>query len=57
VSADWGEVVEVDVAGYRYYPGRGPLLARLAAEGLRIVEEGFRPEDGWGYRRYLLRDA
>jgi hypothetical protein len=24
---------------------------------LEIVEEGFKQEDGWGYRHFLLRDG
>jgi SAM-dependent methyltransferase len=52
-----GEVVEGDVAGYHYYPGRERVLDWLAAEGLEVVEEGFKQEDGWGYRHFLLRDG
>jgi 2-polyprenyl-3-methyl-5-hydroxy-6-metoxy-1,4-benzoquinol methylase len=52
-----GEVVDGDVAGYHYYPGRDQVLRWLAAEGLDVVEEGFKQEDGWGYRHFLLRDA
>ena len=55
VPAVWGEVAEGDVAGYHYYPGRDQVLAWFAAEGLRVVEEGFQKEDGWGYRHFLLR--
>jgi ubiquinone/menaquinone biosynthesis C-methylase UbiE len=51
-----GEVVEGDVAGYHYYPGRDQVLAWLAAEQLELVEEGFKQEVGWGYRHLLLRD-
>ncbi len=50
-----GEVVEGDVAGYHYYPGRGRVLRWLAAEGLEVVAEAFDQEDGWGYRHFLLR--
>jgi ubiquinone/menaquinone biosynthesis C-methylase UbiE len=50
-----GEVVEGDVAGYHYYPGRERVLQWLAAEGLEIVDEAYEPEDGWGYRHFLLR--
>lgn len=52
-----GEVVEGDVAGYHYYPGRDQVLDWLAAEGLEVVEEGVKQENGWGYRHFLLRDA
>jgi cyclopropane fatty-acyl-phospholipid synthase-like methyltransferase len=50
-----GEMVDGDVAGYHYYPGRERVLEWFAAEGLAIVEEGFTPEAGWGYRHFLLR--
>ena len=50
-----GEVVEGDVAGYHYYPGRERAVGWLAAEGLAVVDEGYKQEDGWGYRHFLLR--
>ncbi len=50
-----GEIVEGDVAGYHYYPGRGRVVEWLADEGLTILEEGFTWEDSWGYRHFLLR--
>lgn len=50
-----GEVVEGDVAGYHYYPGRQTVLSWFAAEGLAVIDEGFTPYDGWGYRHFLLR--
>jgi len=50
-----GEVIEGDVAGYHYYPGRDRVLGWLAAEGLAVVDEAFKQEDGWGYRHFLLR--
>jgi SAM-dependent methyltransferase len=50
-----GEVIDGDVASYHYYPGRERVIGWLAAEGLEIVEEGFKQEDGWGYRHFLLR--
>ena len=50
-----GEIVEGDTAGYHYYPGRDAAMAWLAAAGLAIVDEGFKQEDGWGYRHFLLR--
>ena len=50
-----GEVVEGDVAGYHYDPGRDQVLRWFAAEGLHIVEEGFKQEDaGWAYHHFLL---
>jgi SAM-dependent methyltransferase len=56
VPAVRGEVVEGDVAGYHYYPGREQVMRWLAAEGLEVVVEDFDQEDGWGYRHLLLRD-
>jgi SAM-dependent methyltransferase len=50
-----GEVTDGDVASYHYYPGRDRVIGWLTAEGLEIVEEGFKQEDGWGYRHLLLR--
>jgi SAM-dependent methyltransferase len=50
-----GEVIDGDVASYHYYPGRERVIGWLVAEGLEIVEEGFKQEDGWGYRHFLLR--
>jgi ubiquinone/menaquinone biosynthesis C-methylase UbiE len=50
-----GEVIEGDVAGYHYYPGRDQVMAWLAAEGLDVVDEAYEQEAGWGYRHLLLR--
>jgi len=50
-----GETVEGDVAGYHYYPGREQVIQWLAGEGLTVIDEGFKWEDGWGYRHFLLR--
>jgi cyclopropane fatty-acyl-phospholipid synthase-like methyltransferase len=50
-----GEVVDGDVGGYHYYPGREQVTAWLTAAGLHILEEGFQQEDGWGYRHFLLQ--
>jgi ubiquinone/menaquinone biosynthesis C-methylase UbiE len=50
-----GEIVEGDVAGYHYYPGREQAVEWFGREGLAIVDEGFRRDDGWGYRHFLLR--
>jgi hypothetical protein len=45
--------------GYHYYPGRERVLDWLAAEGLEVLEEteATPPEEDWGYRHFLLRDA
>lgn len=51
-----GEVVEGDVAGYHFYPGRERVLDWFAAEGLDVVvEEYVHARDAWGYRHFLLR--
>jgi hypothetical protein len=50
-----GETVEGDVAGYHYYPGREQVVHWFGGEGLTIIDEGFKWEDGWGYRHFLLR--
>jgi SAM-dependent methyltransferase len=50
-----GEVIEGNVAGYHYYPGREQVRRWLADEGLVVVDEGFNQEDGWGYRHLLVR--
>ena len=52
-----GEVIEGDVAGYHYYPGRERVLGWFKTAGLEVVEEGYKQEEGWGYRHFLLRDA
>lgn len=52
-----GEIVEGDVAGYHYYPGREQVVRWLGDEGLAVIDEGFKWEDGWGYRHFLLRAA
>jgi SAM-dependent methyltransferase len=50
-----GELVDGNVAGYHYYPGRERVLSWLAAEGLRVAEEAYQPEAGWGYWHLLVR--
>ena len=50
-----GEVVEGDVAGYHFYPGRQRVIEWIDAAGLEVVDEGFKQEDGWGYRHFLLQ--
>jgi ubiquinone/menaquinone biosynthesis C-methylase UbiE len=52
-----GEVIDGDVAGYHYYPGRDRVTGWLNAAGLQIIDEGFNQEDGWGYRHFLLQNA
>jgi len=51
-----GEIVDgEEVAGYHYYPGRQQAVEWFGQEGLVIADEGFRRENGWGYRHFLLR--
>jgi hypothetical protein len=51
-----GEIVEGDVAGYHYYPGRERVLGWIAAQGLEVVVEEYEHvRDAWGYRHFLLR--
>jgi SAM-dependent methyltransferase len=50
-----GEVIDGDVAGYHYYPGRDRVTGWFHAARLQIIDEGFSQEDGWGYRHLLLK--
>jgi hypothetical protein len=50
-----GEIVEGNVAGYHYYPGRRRVMDWLEAEGLTVVEEDYEQHEGWGYRHLLMR--
>jgi SAM-dependent methyltransferase len=50
-----GEVIEGDVAGYHFYPGRGQVAAWLKAAGLEIVEQEAEALGDWGYWHILLR--
>lgn len=50
-----GEVIEGDVAGYHYYPGREQVRAWLDAERLEIIDQATEPQDGWAYWHLLLR--
>ena len=50
-----GEVIEGDVAGYHYYPGRRRVRDWLSAEGLTLVDEATDQEDDWAYWHLLLR--
>ena len=57
IPAVRGELVEGDVAGYHYYPGRDRVLNWFGAAGLHVVDEAFKQESGWGYRHFLLRTS
>ena len=50
-----GEVIDGDVGGYHYYPGRDRATAWFDGAGLQVIDEGFKQEDGWGYRHFLLK--
>jgi SAM-dependent methyltransferase len=52
-----GEVIDGNVGGYHYYPGRDQAAAWFQAAGLRILDEGYQQEDSWGYRHFLLQAA
>ena len=53
-----GEIVEGDVAGYHYYPGRERVIEWFSAEGRRVLEETYKREDpSWGYHHFLLCNA
>jgi len=55
LPAVWGELAEPDAPGYHYCPGRDQAVDWFGHQGLAIVGEGFRRENGWGYRHFLLR--
>jgi len=50
-----GEVVEGDVAGYHYYPGRKRVLRWIADGRLEVIDEDYSATEDWGYRHFLLR--
>ncbi len=50
-----GEIIEGDVAGYHYYPGRDRVMAWFEAAGLDVIDEDYSAEESWGYRHFLLR--
>jgi len=50
-----GEVIEGDVAGYHYYPGRAQAITWLDEAGFAVIDEDYDQQDGWGYRHLLLR--
>jgi ubiquinone/menaquinone biosynthesis C-methylase UbiE len=55
LPAVWGELAEPDTPGYHYCPGRDQAVNWFGRQGLAIAGEGFRRENGWGYRHFLLR--
>jgi cyclopropane fatty-acyl-phospholipid synthase-like methyltransferase len=50
-----GELAEPDTAGYHYCPGRDQAVDWFGQQSLTVVDEGFRRENGWGKRHFLLR--
>ena len=40
---------------HHYYPGREQAVECFERENLAILDEGFRRDNGWGYRHFLLR--
>jgi 2-polyprenyl-3-methyl-5-hydroxy-6-metoxy-1,4-benzoquinol methylase len=50
-----GEVIEGDVAGYHYYPGRAQALVWLTDAGFTLLDEDSDDHGDWGYRLLLLR--
>jgi cyclopropane fatty-acyl-phospholipid synthase-like methyltransferase len=52
-----GEVIDGNVGGYHYYPGRDQATALFQTAGLHILDEGYTQQDGWGYRHFLLQAA
>lgn len=50
-----GEVIEGDVAGYHYYPGRHQVARWLEAEGLAIVDQDTETYEDWAYWHLLLQ--
>jgi SAM-dependent methyltransferase len=49
-----GEVIEGDVAGYHYYPGRPQVASWLETAGLVVVEQDTEAFEDWGYWHLLL---
>ena len=49
-----GEVIDGGAAGYHFYPARERVLAWFADTGWHPLAEGYTPENGWGYRHFLL---
>jgi SAM-dependent methyltransferase len=50
-----GEVIEGDVAGYHFYPGRDQVVRWIEAEGLNVVEHATEALEDWGYWHLLLQ--
>jgi len=50
-----GEIIEGDVAGYHFYPGRERALAWLTDAGFTLLAEAYDDHGDWGYRLFLLQ--
>ncbi len=50
-----GEVIEGDVAGYHYYPGRDQVMRWVEAERLAVVEQDTEAHEDWAYWHLLLQ--
>jgi cyclopropane fatty-acyl-phospholipid synthase-like methyltransferase len=50
-----GEVLDGDVAGYHFLPRRAQVVEWIAVTDLRVIDEAYHQEDGWGYRHFLLQ--
>jgi SAM-dependent methyltransferase len=50
-----GEIIEGDVAGYHFYPGRRRVLAWLADAGFTLIAEDYDDHGDWGYWLLLLQ--
>ena len=50
-----GELAGPETPGYHCCPGRDQAVDWFGQQGLTIAGEGFRRENGWGYRHFLLR--
>ena len=49
-----GEVIEGDVAGYHYYPGRQQVVRWFESEGLEILDQATEQHEDWAYWHLLL---
>ena len=50
-----GEFAGPETPGYHCCPGRDQAVDWFGQQGLTIAGDGFRQENGWGYRHFLLR--
>ena len=50
-----GEVIEGDVAGYHYYPGRAQALIWLTDAGFTLLDEDVDDHGDWSYRLFQMQ--